>query len=492
MWKILLVEDEPYIRRSLRKQIDWNGLGYEIIGEADDGLQALEIIKSEKPDLVITDIMMPMMDGLELLKQTRQLGVDTRFIMLTCVNEFDYAKEALEYGASGYVLKLSMSIESLCKKLGELGAELQADRERRAERFGGIWNSFYASWWDEYMSHRLPVETDSLQVAPEPSEPSKASEYEACTLIVFLDDEKAEMLLKALGGDIVGKEMHVFRRGGIISLFCWSEFAGRRSEEKPGWQDAMEGRAVVRGIEASCPERVREAWFRSMDQLRDKWYGAKSGYAAQAVANRVIPWELEGKLIQLIEKDKLNEAFLVLEQIWLHFEGQGLRIPIVKEEAVRLEAMLLSIMSMAREDHEQLWLAPSHEELLRRIELRLEEAQHERMLETHEYTDHEEINKIIGYIHQYYDKEITLKSMAELVNMDEHYVSGLFKRKTGDTLINFLQKYRIERAKRFLTNTDVPIHEIGRQVGFANDNYFSKIFRRWADMTPSDFRKLHT
>ncbi|WP_051251475.1 response regulator transcription factor [Paenibacillus harenae] len=487
MWKVLLVEDEPYIRRSVRKQIDWNELGYEIIGEADDGEQALEIMRAEKPDLVIADIMMPIMDGLELLKQSRQLGFDTCFIMLTCVNEFEYAKEAVEYGASGYVLKLSMSIESLRKKLIELSAELRKRRMQQLERFFGRWNGLYSSWWEEYAAK------GSLGEAARPIEPVEYHEYAECLVIVLLLGPQASVSdrLQALRAANRSAEMeiHTFIRSGIATFFCWRRSAGKQDDEFSALE--MQSQAVVLKVGFPRPERVRDTWVRALDHLRHKWYQVKSGYAAQAdpIANRAIPWELEGKLIQYIEMGKLDDAFLILDRIWSLFEQQGIRIPIVKEESVRLEGMLLRIMRRPQTDQEILWLASSHQVLLGVLKQRLEAAQAQHLHETREFTDHEEINKIIHRIHQYYDKEITLKSMAEYVNMDEHYVSSLFKRKTGDTLINFLQKHRIERAKRYLTETDFPIHEIGHLVGFANNNYFSKIFRRWVQLTPSEYRK---
>jgi len=104
-------------------------------------------------------------------------------------------------------------------------------------------------------------------------------------------------------------------------------------------------------------------------------------------------------------------------------------------------------------------------------------------------TDHEEVNRILHYLHEHYDEAITLKSMAQLVALEEHYVSSLFKKKTGDNLIAYLHRLRIDRAKELLQHTDLSVNAIGLKVGFEHSNYFIKIFKRVTRTTPADYRK---
>jgi YesN/AraC family two-component response regulator len=106
-----------------------------------------------------------------------------------------------------------------------------------------------------------------------------------------------------------------------------------------------------------------------------------------------------------------------------------------------------------------------------------------------EPTDHPEMNRIIGYIEEHYAQEITLKGLAEFIRMDASYVSDLFKKKTGSTLTHYIQNRRIRAAKMLLAETDRTISDIGHQVGFENDNYFIKVFKRWCEMTPNEYRK---
>lgn len=251
MWRTLIVEDEQPARASIRKLFAKAGLPMEIVGEAGDGKEALELIRELRPDVVMTDIIMPVMDGVKLLKAAREEGFDCRFVMLTAMSEFEYARQALEHGASGYLLKLSLDVREL--------------------------------------------------------------------------------------------------------------------------KQAMD--KVVRELEQR--EKLRKV---------DKW-----------------------------------------------FPGTGQTGP----------------------------------------------------------TDHPELNRIIVYIEERYAEEITLKGLAEFIRMDASYVSDLFKKKTGSTLTHYVQNRRIQAAKMLLAETDRTVSEIGRQVGFENDNYFIKIFKRWCGTTPSEFRKQH-
>lgn len=261
MWKVLLAEDEVFVRESVREIIDWESMGFTVVGEAGNGAEALGIIHKEKPDLVLADIIMPEMDGIELLKKTREAGIRSKFVMLTCMSEFEYIRQAMEFGASNYILKLSMNVKDLRETLGKIRAELEKE-------------------------------------------------------------EKAH------------------------------------------------GAAVM-----AAEERMREA-----DDAPGEW---------------------------------------------------------TEEERIT----------------------------------------------------HPEVNKIIAYIHENYHEDLSVKFLSQYVMMGENYVSALFKKKTGHTLIHYLHQVRIDKAIWYLRHTALPVSEIGRKVGFANDNYFIKIFKRHTKLTPSLYRK---
>ena len=252
MWKVLIVEDERHSREYVKAVVNWEKLGFQIVGEADNGLTALSMIERLDPDLVISDIIMPELNSVKLLEKARERGSDCCFVMLTCIGDFEYAQKALEFGATAYILKLSMGPESLMKTLNKVNREL----------------------WQR---------------------------------------EKMRTMRKAV----------------------------------PEWNPAA----------------------------TEKW------------------------------------------------------------------------------------------------------------------TDHPEINKVIRFIHNHYDRQITLAAMSDYVNMASSYLSDLFKKKTGMTLIRYLHGVRVDQAKVMLRATQMTIGEIADRVGFENVNYFIKIFKRLTRLTPSEYRK---
>lgn len=294
MWKVLLAEDEIFVRESVREIIDWESMGFTVVGEAGNGAEALRIIRREKPDLVLADIIMPEMDGIELLRKTREAGIRSRFVMLTCMSEFEYIRQAMEYGASNYILKLSMNVKDLRETLGKIRTELEKE-ERQSK--------------------------------------------------VALRTEDA---------------------------------AGGRAEE-----ESAASAATADGVYA---ERMAEPV-------------AGNGRAAEAPNTELSNGD-----------DRIT---------------------------------------------------------------------------------HPEVNKIIAYIHDHYNEDLSVKFLSQYVMMGENYVSALFKKKTGHTLIHYLHQVRIDKAIWYLRHTSLPVSEIGQKVGFANDNYFIKIFKRHTKLTPSLYRKEH-
>lgn len=340
MWTVMLVEDEVFVRESVKELISWEELGFTVVGESGHGGEALELIMEKRPDLVLADIVMPGMDGLELLKKTRMAGLKTKFIMLTCMGEFEYVRQAMEYGASNYILKLSMSVNSLRETLGKLSAEL-AGQSAQSERIG--------------QSGRIEESGQTAQTGQVP-----VSGAEGLT-------------------------------GG---------------EGRAGHEGKVKGESPV--------EAEKAAW-------------AKGTAAHEADVGRGgggLEHGFNGAAKEAGMEDRENNV------------GASL-------------------------------LAAMHEPVV----------------------SHPEIGKIIAHIGRHYDQDITVKSMSRFVMMGENYVSALFKKKTGYTLIHYLHGVRVEKAADYLRTTDLPVHEIGSRVGFANDNYFIKIFKRWTGCTPSQYRQ---
>lgn len=126
MYTVLLAEDEPLVRMGIKSMVDWEKLDMRVCAECSDGAEALQTCRRLKPDLIITDLKMPVMDGMSLIRAVRAEDARTRILVLTCLEDFDAARQAIEFDVSGYVMKLSCTVEKLTDILRRVRGELDA------------------------------------------------------------------------------------------------------------------------------------------------------------------------------------------------------------------------------------------------------------------------------------------------------------------------------------------------------------------------------
>ncbi|MBD0381535.1 response regulator transcription factor [Paenibacillus sedimenti] len=467
-WKVLMVEDEPFVRRTLINQIRWRELGFELAGEAEDGNEAMAFIRSKQPDLVISDIMMPGMNGLELLRQAKLVS-DAKFVMLTCVNEFEYARQALEYGASGYLLKLSANEQALGQMLEKIDRELSQEADRKQRHRHMQMNSYTEKLW----SYIEDLVEDST-LAP-PDVPVDFPRF-AAVLSVLGDQTETPEALESEDADWLKHSSC-----GQVSFIGWSDDADALS---PAGLD-------LRFCPLAFPvEGLHEAWLRSLYALNPEWYGRTDGRAASSVGETRYPWRTERELIRALEFTEWDRGRALLEELWRELEANDILFVHVVQTAERLDRTFARLLGRpASMESHSIQKFPRHRELLVRLKYKLENDIRTAVLRQEAVTDRDDINTIIAYIHRNLRENITLKSMAKLVNIDENYLSALFPKKTGETLINYVQKCRVEKAKKLLLETDLSLTDIYEQVGFVNENYFFRIFKRWTGETPGKFRK---
>lgn len=644
MWKVLLVEDELFVRRKLLKLVNWEDYGFLVSGEASHGEEALQLMQHTKPDLVITDILMPRMDGLELLRQSRLAGIDSRFVMLTCMGEFEYARQALDLGASGYLLKLSLSIPELESVLSKIGKELAAVSGQQRALLVGEFRRYYPLIWqavkaeqervrerereqveetrgsqqlrvedtrssqqlraeESWGNRQLPSEgtrgiqrlrseetgsnqplRESQQVhqgqqlqqlhQPQPSPPSPQApgNYRVVFMVSCIgwNLPLKDMLMAASPPGLWPEDVWVdtYVADGLTTCFFWSG---------GGLPAAVElVAALPTGAVAGGPVPAGQAtseWSRMYRRLQDNWYAtglpggdgsAERGLASSGIAGREEKGERaksgdagsngrisnvtggardstisggvrgsdviggsggrtpggdgarSGAPLWLLEKD-LTSAFAerrrtdlirLAEGIWARHLASRTPFLQVMEMAERLlrtfteiskhalgslstdaqaavvqpitQAATLPSMVEAPGTHQQLlaqFLADAGEQMKRMAEA-------EGMV-----TDHPEINRVLTYIHAHYAENISLKALARHVAMEEHYLSRLFRQKTHETLINYLQQIRVKKAQQLLSETDLTVTDIGCRVGFPSDNYFIKTFKKWSGDTPGAYRR---
>ncbi|MFD0669960.1 helix-turn-helix domain-containing protein [Cohnella sp. GCM10027633] len=489
MWKVVIVEDEAFVRDSIKQMIPWAKLGFALAGEAGNGEDGLALVEEVRPDVVITDIMMPKMDGVMMLKAAREGGSEARFIMLTCMNEFEYARLALEYGASSYILKLSMTIEALQDALGKATKELSAKTARSAEREREMYEAIYDKLWREFRTSAF---------ANDRAEDSRQKPLLPYVSIFCAFDGELEPTGEAgLPAGIAASPgehavAHAYRSDGLTTYFVWSNAQGTTMPS--GGSEASPLSYVYR---LDVPgDRLAHEWFGALRHMDAIWYGRERGPIRVADSALVEPearmpegrksnW---GEWLACFEHVKTADGLRLLAQEWADMERRSLPMPLVKDHASQLVRLLEQYVRMTPELYVSVTTAASHLQLLARMERIVSVAMDDIVKDRSAYTDHSEINKVIGYIHTHYDNNITLRSMASFVSLDESYLSSLFKKKTGVSLIHYVQQVRIDRAKQLLAEGK-SVNQAAELVGFVDDSYFIKIFRRFENRSPAEFKR---
>jgi two-component system response regulator YesN len=472
MWNLLLLEDEPFVRRSIRQAINWEALGFKVVAEAEDGSEAWELMQAHQVDVVLSDIMMPIMNGIELIRTAKHNGHEAEFIMLTCVNEFEYARLALQYGAVGYLLKASMDVEELKTLLLKIKQNLIKKRDQRAK--APMFNLYHKVWRSIHGMEDMEQKEDEEGL---PRLPSYVRLFVGSANNASIANDRMIDLFNTNCHDKL--LVHRFVNWGIATVFVWSDVrcipitqVSREVSSTP-WQTS---------------EALKEGWVSLLQRINRSWYDLDASIQTMGglqVEN--LAWKKEPFILSQFEASRWAECEKSLRSLWNYFKEQRLAVVMVKEAADRLDKSFAKLSNQMPAGKAVWDAVESHSQALDQLVDRVQRYSNLRMKET--ITDHPEINKIIEFVNRHYDKELTLKGMAKYVNMGEQYLSGLFKKKTGEQFIQYVQRIRIERACYCLAETDLRVAEICEQVGFVHLNYFLKQFKKWTGFTPSEFRE---
>lgn len=490
MWKVLLVEDEVFVRASVKRIINWEELGFTIIGEAGNGVEALDLIKKTQPDLIICDIIMPLKNGVDLLKEAREAGSDASFVMLSCMNDFEYVQQAMEYGASHYVLKLSMSVTVMTELLQKVEVELHRRKKQKLQEMSQDFLDTYTLIWKSLFNSS--GEPFALDLAATPLRDFKEHHLTIFSVLHGPSNfnqtsfENLELLK-----DSRRNILHFFTNSGHTTVFCWSTTSQViLADPKADYPYPLAY------ISVESPYKLVEAWSAVLKRIDNFWYGREAGLARANLKQGLdgsayqVPWEQMHDLLQNFEQNNTAKCLEIIERTWASLEEKALSMYPVKEIALQFDSLFRHINQGHPGEPEAFKNSTSHRQLKELLAESIKDSINQRNWESQHITDHPEINKVISYITQTYYKEVTLSTLADYVGMDANYLSNLFKKKTGENIIHYIHRIRIDHAKSYLVQTGLPVNEIGEKVGFVNDNYFIKIFKRFTDVTPSHYRKV--
>lgn len=520
-YKVILVDDEPIILRSLQAAIGWEELGLEVAGTARNGEAALKLIEAHAPDIVISDIRMPGMDGIALMKEVLAGGPKRIFIVISGYGEFEYAREALRQGAFDYLLK-PIDHEELTGMLERAAAQLDArtENERLLHSAKALSvmarERLFAEWIegnDRPLGHMQWMENSEL-------------EQEYVMAVVQLDrylrlneqwmmDEKRLWLfairniLEEWSLQHGALTMFPFHSGEWILLFP----SGGQADAAALGHDLISqikkyaklGCSVglsrpctgIRQLSAAYQSATR-ALYRRFYSEREGVFADEEGQQAEARPSDLkYPRQLESVLaesVRTLDLQRMEAAFDDLKQyIERHAAAKDAAERLLVEIAVVLYRQLEYASVLADWPLDGLIQALHEAEHLQEAIDLLKKAFAGQMEESMKSQTKEDARSLIEkaklYMMNHYHKDLGIEEVAEVAGLSISHFCTLFKQATGYTFLEYLTECRMEKAKYMLKHTSVKVYQIAPMVGYQDPKYFTQVFKKATGRTPSEFRE---
>ena len=521
MYKVLIADDEPFILDGLKHLIDWEEYNLEIAAQASNGLQALEILKKTHIDILITDIRMPAMDGIELIRNVRQNKLNTKCIVLSGYDDFIYVKEAAKLGIENYLLK-SVDIEELIPTLqntiekieGELYYNIQINEGMQILRNNVLFRWVSGDIKEDELFERAKlldlniIFKNYTVVVLRPMEiNSKTFEdkHILCSSITNICEEITK--------DSAIEQMFFLGLNGNILLVAVNLSGNAPSE-------SLE--TALKKISATINLELHEDVFITVGSMEKD---VMSVYTSYMHAKNLQDYSLITPTDSIIFYDIFKENLQKKENI--AFDFQSFREYILERDIASALKLIDSFF-----DHTENWkgLTPSYLknfclELVMSLSMSLKSAKPnseftldylenplETVLQLKSYDEIKNwakyitessieflsieydmmspvVKSILKYIDINYSKKINLNSISGEFNINANYLGQLFKKETGESFINYLNKIRVERAKKLLINTHMKTAEISELVGFSSSTYFFTVFKKFCCVTPLEYKK---
>ena len=534
MLTMIVADDEPFIRSSLIHVFNWQEeFGIEIIGEAADGQEAYDLCLKLAPDILFTDIMMPIMGGLQVAEKLREAGIQSKIIMISGAQDFSYAREALKVNAEGYILK-PVKLTEVREVFHQVVARLTEEQETRMnvqqlkqqlhdnmpllrEKFlqnliAGLYRN-EQEIWDKINYFALPFSRRDiltaavLQLDDYRSAVDKFSE-EYKQLLYF----SIQNIINECLGSHPCAISFVASENEFIMVFCSAEDPSSGSVSRLCEQIISSIQKYLRldasiGIGRACPlaGQLEDSYKDALAALVYKFY---TGHGSVLYIKDIQPdtetlqstffYKFQARLMNELKAGHTDTVMELMEQLFTTLALPKLQIGYVQSICAEMIFSAARTLYEIDEDIEQV--------LSGRITIMDKLYVQKNMTDLKAYMlsllhdlsayvagkntskNSRIIHKIRSIVQEGYARELSIAKIAEEVFLTPNYISLIFKKETGETITDYITRFRIGKAKELLRTTDLKVMEISERVGYENPHYFSTVFKKTVGLHPLKYR----
>ncbi|MBP1966438.1 response regulator transcription factor [Paenibacillus aceris] len=523
MWKVAIVDDDPNVLRGMRKIIPWAELDLEFIGEEQDGQKGLELIRATCPDIVITDIYMPVLNGLDMIEKLREEGFQGKIIILSGYSDFEYARQAVRLDVDDYLSKPT-SVEMLhtvMKKMIHRLEEEVIQKEKMDEVYKKLlsYEPFVTKEWIKsivdgtykesvYHERLLGMQPDywlngkhlviGIEILRDQrSDQTSISDWNLLRFSVgnvanevlqkewpksqIVELQTRYMAIILHGDREVPDEINQKRVNPLCQEMreCVERYVKVNiligiGHVKDHWQRICESKTEAFLSIQTQAATVNSGWNETQlafyHDFAQAIRNSKSSYAKELVNSYIVHL----RDIKLAPEEHLQQQ---TKEMWTILAYTLFDAGVVLNDIYPTNTLQNDLDKITSVIQFELWLNHIIDVILESRKYK-DNLKHQKAMDT-----------IIAYIHEHYTEEISLEELADIVSISKNYLCYIFKKVTGETFNQYLTRVRIEKAKEMILDGKWLVYEIAEKVGYKNIPYFSTLFKKITGHTPTDLVK---
>ncbi len=532
--KIIVVEDEAVIRKGIINKVNWEKCQVNQVLEADNGETAYEIIVKEKPDIVLLDICLPKLNGIELLKRMRLEGIRSKAVILSGHDEFEYAQQAITYGVENYLLKPSYAgeIEEIISKVSSeiiSDSEKEKKNEELKKRLEEMIPFFKSGLINNVITSNITSENDVINLSAYLNIDIKSEFYIVAVLLLgslpgYSGNMEKELISKIeisqLIKEVIGKKPALIDdtlAGKVIILMTGNNDAELKKDCFSTINRIFTETAKITSVPITVGigkvykeiKNIKYSYGEALSAIENRFVDSENRiyYIGDIILEnydlRAYPYEDEKQFLNYIKLGKQDSASESLSKLIVFLKAEKDRYPVnlIKTHLNQLVYYMVQIVYelggvvsdlLGNINVMELTGSFSHideyEEFVNSFAMKLCD-----YIAKKRYIKHNSImRKILIYIEENYsDVDLGLEQISEYVSMHPNYVSHLFKKEKGESLTSYICQLRVKKSQELIVKSQsFKIGDVAYEVGFNDSHYFTTCFKNIVGVTPTEFKTL--